>query len=146
MASGDRYRPSNPTDLNGAPVNDNDKKMLILDFIKALVERDGTLLRSVATDDIVWSLPGQSLMSGEAHGVDGILGRSDTLRRYGVKLEVVHVIYGYRDVAVQLHNTGARGDIVLDEYLTTVGTLRGNKIQRLDTFISDVPMLNTFFV
>jgi hypothetical protein len=126
-------------------VNDNDKKMLILDFIKALGTRDETLLRSIATDDIVWSLPGQSLMSGEAHGVDGILERSETLHRYGVQLEVVHVLDGFRDVAVQLHNTGRRGDTVLDEYLTTVGTLRANKIQHLDTFISDVPMLNTFF-
>jgi ketosteroid isomerase-like protein len=126
-------------------VNENDKKKLILDFINALSAGDGALLRSTVTDDIVWSLPGQSRMSGEAHGVDGILARSDTLRRYGVKLEVLHVVYGYRDVSVQLHNTGTRGDTVLDEYLTTVGTLRANKIQRLDTFISDVPMLNTFF-
>jgi ketosteroid isomerase-like protein len=126
-------------------VNDDDKKTLILDFIKALGTRDGALLRSIATDDIVWSLPGQSLMSGEARGVDGILARSDTLQQYGVKLEILHVVYGYRDVGVQLHNTGRRGDTVLDEYLTTVGTLRANKIQRLDTFISDVPMSNAFF-
>jgi hypothetical protein len=86
-------------------------------------------------------------MSGEAHGVDGILLRSDIPRRQGVKVEVLHVVYGFRDVAVQLHNTGTRGDTVLDEYLTAVGTLRENKVQRLRTFIlSDVPMLNAFFV
>jgi uncharacterized protein len=36
--------------------------------------------------------------------------------------------------------------LVLDEHLTTVCSLRGNKIHRLGTFISDVEMLNAFFV
>ena len=34
---------------------------------------------------------------------------------------------------------------VLDEYLTTVCTLRDGKIARLDTYISDIPMVNTYF-
>jgi uncharacterized protein len=127
-------------------VTDDDKKTVILDFIKSLVTQDAALLRGIASPDIVWSLPGTSPMSGEAHGVDGIMARSRTLQQYGVKLEVEHVIYGYRGVAVQLHNTGKQGDRVLDEHLTTVCTLRGGKIERLDTFISDVPMLNAFFV
>jgi hypothetical protein len=35
---------------------------------------------------------------------------------------------------------------VLDEYLTTVCTLRDDKIARLDTYISDIPMVNDYFV
>jgi uncharacterized protein len=127
-------------------VTDDDKKTVILDFIKSLVTHDAALLRAIATPDVVWSLPGTSPMSGDAHGVNGIMARSRTLQRYGVTLEVEHVIYGYRDIAVQLHNTGRQDGRVLDEHLTTVCTLRGDKIQRLDTFISDVPMLNAFFV
>jgi hypothetical protein len=34
---------------------------------------------------------------------------------------------------------------VLDEHLTTVIHLDGGKIRRLDTFISDVAMLNSYF-
>ncbi len=45
-----------------------------------------------------------------------------------------------------LRNTAKRGDQTLDEHLTTVCSLCGNKIRRLDTFISDVEMLNAFFV
>jgi hypothetical protein len=98
------------------------------------------------TDDIVWSLPGSSLMSGEAHGVDAILKRSEILHAYGVKIEIEHVVYGLRDVAVHLHNTGKRDRLILDEYLTTVCHLDGEKIRRLDTFISHVEKLNDFFV
>jgi ketosteroid isomerase-like protein len=103
-------------------------------------------LKSIMTDDVVWSLPGKSLMSGEAHGVDAILKRSEALHRYQVKIELEHVVFGYQDVALHLHNTAKRGDRILDENLTTVCSLRGNKIRRLDTFISDVEMLNAFFV
>ena len=125
---------------------ESEKKDIALKFIKALGSRDGNALRSIMTDDVVWSLPGKSPMSGEAHGVDAILKRSETLHCYGVKIEVEHVVYGFQDVALHLHNTGKQGDKVLDEHLTTVCWLRENKIHRLDTFISDVGMLNSFFV
>jgi uncharacterized protein len=51
-----------------------------------------------------------------------------------------------RIVALHLHNTGERGGRVLDEHLTTACRLRGDKIYRLDTFVSDIPILNSFFV
>lgn len=85
-------------------------------------------------------------MSGEARGVDAILQRSETLHHYEVKIELEHVVFGYEDVALHLHNSGKHGDKILDEHLTTVCSLRGNKIRRLDTFISDIDMLIVFFV
>jgi uncharacterized protein len=84
-------------------------------------------------------------MSGEAHGVEAILKRAEILDCYGVKVEIEHVVYGFEDVASHLHNTGEHGDKILDEHLTTVYVLRGNEICRIDTFISDVDMLNAFF-
>jgi hypothetical protein len=42
-------------------------------FIAALRSCNAAVLTSIMTDDVVWSLPGQSIMSGEAHGVEGIL-------------------------------------------------------------------------
>ena len=127
-------------------MTESEKKEIAEKFIAGLSNRDANVLKSIMTDDVVWSLPGTSLMSGEAHGVDAILKRSETLHRYEVKIEVEHVVFGYQDVALHLHNTGKRGDKILDEHLTTVCSLRGNQIGRLDTFISDVEMLNAFFV
>ena len=63
-----------------------------------------------------------------------------------MKIELEHVVFGCQDVALHLHNTAKRGDQILNEHLTTVYSLRGSKIRRLDTFISDVEMLNAFFV
>jgi len=127
-------------------MTETEKKDIAQSFITGLSNRDANLLKSIMTDDVVWSLPGKSLMSGEAHGVDAILKRSETLHCYEVKIELEHVVFGYQDVALHLHNTGKRGDKILDEHLTTICSLRGSKIRRLDTFISDVEMLNSFFV
>jgi uncharacterized protein len=76
----------------------------------------------------------------------GVHKRSEILHRYEVEIELEHVAFGYQDVALHLHDTGKRGDKILDEYLTTVCSLRANKIRRLDTSISQVEMLNAFFV
>jgi hypothetical protein len=123
-----------------------EKKELAEKFIAGLIHHDDKLLNSILTDDVVWGLPGESPMSGEAHGVAAILKRAETRGGYGVKIEIENVVYRYQDVALHLHNTGKRGDVVLDEHLTTLCRLRGNKIYRLETLISDVPMLNAFFV
>jgi ketosteroid isomerase-like protein len=127
-------------------MTDTQKQDIARNFITALRTRDGDLLKSIMTDDVVWSLPGRSPMSGEAHGVAGILKRADFFKGYNVSLEILYVLYGYQDVALSLHNTGTIDGRVLDEHLTTVLHLQGDKVHRLETYISDVPMLNAYFV
>jgi uncharacterized protein len=119
------------------------KRELAIDFATA---RNTELLQSFVTEDLVWSLPGTSLMSGEVHGVDGILMRAEILDAFEVNVQIEHIVVGYKDVGFLLHNTGRKDGKLLDEYLTTILTLRGNKIRRLDTLLSDVPMLNAYFM
>jgi uncharacterized protein len=95
--------------------------------------------------DVVWSLPGKRLVSGEARGVDAILKRTQILRSYGVSIAIGHVFFGFADVALALHNTGTKNGRILDEHLPSVLLLDGGKIQRVNTYISDVDMLNAFF-
>lgn len=122
------------------------KRELAIDFATALKARNTELLLSFVTEDVVWSLPGTSLMSGEVHGVDGILMRAEILDAFEVNVQIEHIVVGYNDVGFLLHNTGRKDGRLLDEYLTTILTLDGNKIRRLDTLLSDVPMLNAYFV
>jgi ketosteroid isomerase-like protein len=126
-------------------MTDQGKKILATSFIAALRAQDVAGFNAIMTDDVVWSLPGSSLVSGLATGVDGILKRARTLGKYGVSLEIQHVVLGYEGVALLLHNTGSQNGRILDEYLTTVCTLRDEKISRLDTYISDIPMVDAYF-
>jgi ketosteroid isomerase-like protein len=49
-------------------------------------------------------------------------------------------------MAVPPHNTAQCDGKILDEHVITICHLRGGKIFRLETLLSDVPMLNAFFV
>ncbi len=115
------------------------------DFIKSLKAKNWDLMRSVLTHDVVWSLPGASLISGEAIGADAVISRSQRITSYGVNFGLKHILYGQFGFALSINNTARRGDLVLDEQLATVCILRDHVIARIDTYLSDVPMANEFF-
>ena len=125
-------------------MKDEQKKDIALTFIRSLQQRDPLLLKSVLTEAAVWSLPGTSEVSGEADGADAIVARGQVLGEHGVHFELLHVIYGHEGMGVMLHNTGKCKSRTLDEYLTSIFRLEGEKIARIDTYISDVPMLDAY--
>ena len=86
-------------------MNEADKKQITAQFYAAINARDVGLMKEILTDDVVWSLPGNSLMSGEARGAEAILRRAEILHDYGVNVEVERVVFGFKDVALHLHNT-----------------------------------------
>ena len=115
-------------------------------FLTGLRNRDWELLKSIMTEDIVWSLPGSSLISGEAHGVDAGIQRSQLIVSYGLTFTLKHILFGQHGVALSLNNTARRGDLQLDQHLATVLSLREGKVCAIATYLSDVEMLNAFFV
>jgi hypothetical protein len=125
-------------------MTDEKKKEIAQTFIHSLQERDLQRLRSVLSEDAVWSLPGANALSGEAEGADAIAERGQYLGEHGVQFELLHVVYGYEGMGILLHNTAKCRDKVLDEHLATIFKLRDEKICRIDTYITDVPMLNAF--
>lgn len=127
-------------------MEDANKQALAKRYIDVIRSGDRALLEATMTEDIVWSLPGASKMSGEARGYDEIIKRIQTFASFGVDIDFEFVLYGLDNVAVQLHNTGSRDGKTLDEHLVTVCTIRDEKICHLQTFLSDVQMLNGFFV
>jgi hypothetical protein len=114
-------------------------------FLIALRSHDWDLMRTIMAPDIVWSLPGSSRISGEAHGVDAVIARCQIITSYGLNFDLKHVLYGQFGFALSLNNTAKRGDLVLDEHLATVCCLREAAISRIDTYLSDVPMADAFF-
>jgi ketosteroid isomerase-like protein len=126
-------------------MNEVARRELALGFVAGVKAGDRNLLQSITTEDVVWSLPGDNVMSGEAYGVDAILERANTLQAFKVNVRLEHVVFGYKDVGLILHNTGTKNGRVLDMHLTTIMLLRDGKIQRLNTLLHDVPMMNTYF-
>jgi ketosteroid isomerase-like protein len=125
---------------------DEHKNTIAQQFLGALRSRDWSLLRSIMTNDIVWTLPGTSLISGEASGVDAVIARAQRIVSYGLTFNLNHILIGQSGLALSLHNTAKKGTQRLDEHLATVCILRGEKICAINTYLSDVEMVNAFFV
>ncbi|MFB9836280.1 hypothetical protein [Actinoallomurus acaciae] len=89
-----------------------------------------------------WTLPGDNTVSG----TDAVVRHAQKIAGYGLDFELLHVLVSRENVALSLHNTARRDDAVLDEYLSTVCRLRDGKITDIETYLSDVPGMNAFFV
>ncbi|MYO23024.1 ketosteroid isomerase [Salmonella enterica subsp. enterica serovar 4,12:i:-] len=64
---------------------------------------------------------------------------------FGLNFELKHILVSRDNVALSLHNTARRNDLVLDEHLATVCTLRDGKIAAIETYLPDLPGMNAFF-
>ncbi|GAA3178556.1 MULTISPECIES: nuclear transport factor 2 family protein [Streptomyces] len=115
-------------------------------FHQALTARDWDGIRALLHPDATWTLPGDNTVSGTADGADAMVDRARLIASYGVDFALRHVLVSRENVALSLHNTARRADAVLDEHLATVCTLRDGRIARIETYLSDVPGMNAFFV
>jgi ketosteroid isomerase-like protein len=116
------------------------------EFHAALTRLDWDAIRSLLHADATWTLPGENTISGTAVGADAVVERAKKIAGYGLDFELLHVLVSRENMALSLHNTAHRDDAVLDEYLSTVCRLRDGKIAGIETYLSDVPGMNAFFV
>lgn len=122
------------------------KEQLANKFLTGLKNRDWQLMRSALADDVTWTLPGTSLLSGPAVGADAVIKRANQLRDFGVMVQLNHILYGLDSVALSLHNTASRGELILDEYVAIVCDITDEKISRITTHLNDVEGINKFFI
>ena len=64
---------------------------------------------------------------------------------YGIRFALEHVLVSRDTMALSLHNTARRADLVLNEHLATVRTVRAGRIVPIDTYLSDLDGINAFF-
>jgi len=126
-------------------LTDLEKKKLAETFLHAVGTQNWDLLHSIITEDISWTLPGTSLISGEVNGQNAIITRAKQIANSGASLELKHILCGQYNVALSVHNQASRGELILDEYLATVCTIYNGKISKIETYVSDVDGVNAFF-
>lgn len=127
-------------------MEDDDKIALARSLLSGIASRDWPRIRSLLADSVVWTLPGQNRISGEARGPDAVIARMEHITGCGVDMKLLDVLVGQNNVALSLHNTATAGDVVLDQKLATVCTVRDGKIAAIDTYVSHVEGLNRFWV
>ncbi|MEU2923457.1 nuclear transport factor 2 family protein [Streptomyces sp. NPDC007251] len=115
-------------------------------FHALLTVGDWDGIRELLTDDASWTLPGDNTVSGTAEGADAVVERAKKIASYGLHFELLHILVSRENMALSLHNTARRGDVRLDEHLSTVCRLRDGKIASIETYLSDVAGMDAFFV
>jgi hypothetical protein len=115
-------------------------------FHAALAERNWTGIRALLSDEAQWVLPGNNTISGPAKGAEAVVERAQKIVGYKLKFELLHILSSPTDAALHLHNTAERDGLKLDEYLATILRIKNGKIVFIETFLSDVPGMNAFFI
>jgi ketosteroid isomerase-like protein len=121
------------------------KQDLAATFYGALIRKDWAALRPIMSPDVTWTLPGDNQISGTAEGIDAVIARAQLIASYGLSFALQHVLVSRENMALSLHNEARRGDLLLDEHLATVCRIEEGKIAAIETYLSDVDVMNRFF-
>ena len=62
----------------------DEQQQLARTFLSVLRSPDADVIKQVAVEDVIWSFPGSSVISGIAQGVEGAMQRARTIAVYGV--------------------------------------------------------------
>jgi len=122
------------------------KESIAKTFLESLRAKDWMNMRSCMRDDITWSLPGTGTISGLAVGVEATIEKAQKIASYGLTFTLLHLLEGADGFTLSLNNTAVRDGLKLDEFLATVCVVRDGRIASITTYLSDVPMMNAFFV
>jgi ketosteroid isomerase-like protein len=96
--------------------------------------------------DVQWTLPGNGKISGTAVGPDAVVERVKTIIGNGIQTTLHYVLIGQNGLTLSLHNNAVdESGRVLDEELATVLTVEDGRIIKIDTYLSDVPMMEHYF-
>ena len=115
---------------------------------QAFSEGDMETLGSLYTDDVVQTMPGKHLLSGEYPGRDNVLGLYGKLFElsggtFKVELKSVKT---EGDKVVSVHHTQAeRGGKTLSDDESIAFTFSGDKISRLDVTPGDQAAVDAFW-
>ena len=121
-------------------------KKIAEDFLCAYKAHDWEGIKSLLHADIKWTLPGDGIISGTARGADAVIERTKTIIGGGVQTKLHHILVGQNGLTLSLNNTATSADgRILDEELATVLTVDNGLIIKIDTYLSNVPMMEKYF-
>ena len=132
--------------ITGTDPTESVQHRLAVTFHRALTTKDWSLLRTIMSPAVTWVLPGDNTISGSAVGIDAVIERAELIASYGLTFTLEHILLSRDNMALALHNTAQRPDAVLDEHLSTVCRVVGDRIVGVETYLSDVEGMNAFFV
>lgn len=125
-------------------MNDDDQRLLFQKFAGALATYDEPTLREVCTDDVVWTIAGNSEISGNHLGVTDLVATQRRLQSYQIDVQLKEILFGRESFVVILHDTGDRDGKQLDVRVALLVSLRDGKISALTGHVIDTQMFSDY--
>ncbi len=114
-------------------------------FHEAPANEDWGALHGVLTEDASWILPGDNAMPDPAKDADVVMEQARFIASYNMRLDLRHVLVSRLNMALYQHNTAERAGQRFGEEVATVCSPRGERIRRIETFVSDLDGSDRFF-
>lgn len=119
-------------------------------FFGAFARKDLDEVRACLSPDVVWRVPGASVLSGEHHGSDGVLSyfaRLHDLTRGTWKVQPIDMLAGETGVVVLARGTGERTGPARSLSATYALYLRmdGGRIVEARLFPEDLRVFEAFW-
>jgi ketosteroid isomerase-like protein len=121
------------------------QQAIVSAFAAAIVHDDHMGIVAHATPDITWTIPGSSVVSGRATGIDEVTRLADTFAQYGLHITPMSLAFGRDTVAVTLHDTGEHTGKRLDQDVVNVLTIRDDKISDVTAHLTDIDSFDAYF-
>lgn len=126
-------------------LTDQQRQAIVSAFATAVVHDDHAGIAANAAPDIVWTIPGSSVISGRTSGTDAVIKLADVLAQYYLHIAVQGFAYGVDTVAVRLHDSGERNGMTLDQDVVNVLTIRDGKVANVAANFADVDQFDAYF-
>jgi ketosteroid isomerase-like protein len=126
-------------------LTDQQRQAIVSAFATAIVRDDHAGIAANAAPDIVWTIPGSSVISGRTSGIDAVIRLADVLAQYGLHISVQGSSYGVDTVAVRLHDSGEHDGKTLDQNVVNVLTIRDGKVTNVAANLTDVDAFDAYF-
>ncbi len=102
-------------------------------------------VRAVVSEDIVWHVPGDSKISGDAVGIEAWAAKLQSLFASGLNAELLNVMAEGDQVITVQRNSASASDGELDILVLNLFTLADGKLSRMQTFPGDQYALDAFW-
>jgi ketosteroid isomerase-like protein len=132
-------------DINSKKLNNEDKLILAMKFLTAMQKQDWEIIPTLLTPDSFWEMPGDNILSGRSLGQSGVIAKARLITSFGLNIQLNHILYGDKDMAISLHNQANRDGKILDEYLVSFCLIEDGKVAGITTYLSDIQMMDAFF-
>jgi ketosteroid isomerase-like protein len=109
-------------------------------FTSSLIGLDEMALAAVTSQDVTWTIPGATRISGVHVGSAALISIAATLRRRNITIAVESFLAGPDGVIALLHEVaeGPGHGIVLDVKSALAIDIRGTEVVSLSSYISDI--------